>query len=294
MSYTVQPAPHEALRLDGMLKTHDPYYKNQNTRDSDKFSRTLPLANCHGSSRPSPSFTCEGRDRKFPGIAMDMSNKPPLWYDGYKGDKKEGCHKLPGFHPINQDHLEIFKNFSIQLPSERLRENQRLKEGIAYANKAKAELSAFKRQSKLIQRHYKNGLTGIDGPTRPETELYKERYDMYQAQADASHADQRREFLKEKRQANEAITHPQHENVKNGLNRFPMVDPRSHDIPIQRKDVDPVRHPYRYFDTHYRLFDSSDAGREMARARAIRTHEMREKNYDILNFSDNKLDLEVV
>mmetsp|Transcript_20926 Transcript_20926/g.52881 ORF Transcript_20926/g.52881 Transcript_20926/m.52881 type:complete len:294 (+) Transcript_20926:152-1033(+) len=292
MSYTVQAYPHEAERMDRMLKERDGFYRSQNHRDSDAFSRTLPLANCHGSSRPSPAFTCEGRDRKQ-APPMDMSNKPPLWYENYQGDRREGVHKLPGFHPINQDHLEIFNNFAIQLPSERRREHQRLKEGILHANKAKAELSAFKRQSKLVQRHHKNGLLGIDAPTRPDTELYRERYDMYKAQEEASHAPQRAEFLREKNKTNDAIANPVHDNVRNELGRFPAAQPRSHDIPIQRKDVDSVRHPYRFFDTHYRLFDSSDQGREVTRAKALRTHEMREKHYDILNFADNKLDLRV-
>ncbi|CAD7954966.1 unnamed protein product [Amoebophrya sp. A25] len=293
MSYTVQRGPHEAIQIDQILKGRDPFYKAQNFRESDKFSRTLPLANCHGSCRPSPAFTCEGRDRHFPGQAIDMSNKPPIWYDSWKGDNREGCHKLPGYGAMNQDHLEIFKNFRIQLPSERLREHQRLKEGIAYAAKGKAEHSAFMRQSKIVQRQYKSGLLGIDGPTRPDTELYKERYEMFKAQEDASNADKRRDFLAEKERASDVITKPQHENVKNDVGRFPAANPRSHDIPIQRKDVDPVRHPYRFFDTQYRLFADVERGREMTRARALRSHELRDKHYDIINHCDNSLDMRV-
>ena len=77
------------------------------------------------------------------------------------------------------------------------------------------------------------------------------------------------------------------------VGRFPAADPRSHDIPIQRKDVDPVRHPYRFFDTHYRLFADAERGREMTRAHALRSHELREKHYDIVSHCSNSLDMAI-
>merc|ERR1712194_318731 len=99
----------------------DPFYLSQNGRKSDRFSRTLPLANRHGSSRPSIMFTCEGReDRKFNGVeAIDMTNTPPVWYDDREGEEKKRQHHLTDYTNIPTDHLKIFKNFQLQLPSQR-------------------------------------------------------------------------------------------------------------------------------------------------------------------------------
>ena len=79
MSYTIQREPQDVIQLDSYLKGRDPFYKTQTVRDSDQYTRTLPLANRHGSSRPSNAFTCEGREREFPGVDFVMSEKPSLW-----------------------------------------------------------------------------------------------------------------------------------------------------------------------------------------------------------------------
>jgi len=72
---------HPMLSFDQFAKTHCGFYKAQHIRESDKFTRYLPLAHLCGASRPSPAFTSQGRAEK-PMKAedyVDMSDQPPLW-----------------------------------------------------------------------------------------------------------------------------------------------------------------------------------------------------------------------
>jgi hypothetical protein len=158
-----------------------------------------------GSHRPSPMFHSEGRERKFKGVSMDMCNKPAPWFDGWKGSKREGCHKLPTYGGIDTGHLQLFENHRLMLPSERLAEHKALKAGIQNWQKGRNELFEFKKQKRILERKHPNGMLGIDGPLRPDTELYAERCAMFKAQDDASHADIRREFLGDMTQSSDCF-----------------------------------------------------------------------------------------
>ena len=66
---------------------------------------------------------------------------------------------------------------------------------------------------------------------------------------------------------------------------------RSHDIPMQRKDISPRRHPFRYFDTFNRIFQADGTSWHPERAKSLRTHQLRGKHYDIINHHSNSLDI---
>lgn len=214
-----------------------------------------------------------------------MSNLPPVWYDACVGDKREGCHKLPA-HPssVSTSHLEIFNNTNLMLPSERLREHQKLKEGIAEWKKGRSEIFEYKKQKRVLDRNHKDGIVGIDGPVRSDTELYRERFLAYQAQDNSASQEQRHDHLAEMRRSSDALVAPYGQGLPE-----PGELPRSIEIPLQRKDVDPKRHPYRFFDTYKRLWPSSVPRWDPHRAMAMRSHQLREKHYDIVNGADNSL-----
>jgi len=64
---------------------------------------------------------------------------------------------------------------------------------------------------------------------------------------------------------------------------------RSKDLCIQRKRVDAETHPYRFMDTHERLFPSSMPTWDPDRARAQRSHEIRDRQHNIINGANNSL-----
>merc|ERR1712096_60405 len=244
------------------------------------------MAGCIGGARPSPCFISESRQQHKAGKAFDMSNLPPNWYDTWKGDKREGCHKYPSYGSISTGHLEIFKNHKLMLPSERLKEHQQLKEGILKWQKGRNELFEYNKQRRVLERKHKSGILGIDCPLRPGTELYKEPYEAYRKKAASTSGNLRREYLTEKRQSCDALAKGYAEDLPD-----PSTLPRSIEIPLQRKDVDPVRHPYRFFDTTARLWPNACPAWDPMRAKALRTHQLREKHYDIITQCDNYLEI---
>merc|ERR1712194_288342 len=197
------------------------------------------------------------------------------------------------YSDISTDHLEIFKNFQPQLPSQRRQEHKRLKEGIEQYNKGRNEIFNMKKQFRTLQRKHSSGILGIDGPmSKEKSSLYSERQNNYilQEEKRAREAQKRFSQLQDKMKSDPSITGETYLALENG--EMPNKNlPRSHDIPIQRKNVDWVKYPYRYFDTHERLFASETTVWDPARARAKRSHEIREKHYDIVNHCDNSLDI---
>merc|ERR1712194_614833 len=194
------------------------------------------------------------------------------------------------YSDISTDHLEIFKNFQPQLPSQRRQEHQRLKEGIEQYNKGRNELFTMKKEFRTLQRKHSSGILGIDGPmSKDKSSLYSERQENYQMQEEKRVREAQKRFvmLQDKMKSDPSITG---ETYLAQPGELPDV-PRSHDIPIQRKNVDWVRYPYRFFDTHERLFASETTVWDPSRARAKRSHEIREKHYDIVNHCDNSLDI---
>eukprot|EP00932_Pfiesteria_piscicida_P001385 SRR837773.11350.p2 GENE.SRR837773.11350~~SRR837773.11350.p2 ORF type:complete len:136 (-),score=33.61 SRR837773.11350:27-434(-) len=68
---------------------------------------------------------------------------------------------------------------------------------------------------------------------------------------------------------------------------------RSRDIGIQRKRVDPAAHPVRFLDTHERLFPSFSPEWDPERAAAIRSHQMRGRQHNVITGADNHVELKV-
>merc|ERR1712039_7250 len=64
---------------------------------------------------------------------------------------------------------------------------------------------------------------------------------------------------------------------------------RSRDICIQRKRVDADTHPFRFLDTHDRLFPQFNPSWDPDRAQASRSHDVRHKTHNIISGTDNTL-----
>jgi hypothetical protein len=64
---------------------------------------------------------------------------------------------------------------------------------------------------------------------------------------------------------------------------------RSTDIPMQRKAVDPDVHPFRFLDTHNRIFPDEVAMWDRERAATLRSHDVRHKGFDIISGVQNSI-----
>ena len=66
--------PHQSLRMDDLLKSRDPFYRSQTTREFTHYHSPA-----YGPHKATATFTNVGRETKFPGISLDMSNLPAPW-----------------------------------------------------------------------------------------------------------------------------------------------------------------------------------------------------------------------
>merc|ERR1719359_1967641 len=89
-------------------------------------------------------------------------------------------------------------------------------------------LFRYRKRLQVLERHYPNGITGIDGPTYPDTTLYAQRRGQLQAaeQFHGEHAAGRHGALAKPRKTSEALTNDD-PNKAHGLKR-------SEDLCIQR------------------------------------------------------------
>lgn len=273
---------HPTLRLDGYLKQTDPSYSPSPKTHGDSFVRRM---NTYGGVRPSVAFTSEGRDARGPpdGEGPFMSNLPPLWYDA-AGDKREYSFKLPGFNQVDNSFVKMFENYDLMMPSERRKEHEAMKKGIEQWRRARAELFEYKKRKRIIELTHKSGVTSIDGPLFPQTELFSEHRGVLQSQAKASdlHAQGRMGQLAMHTSVDDATAARDY-----GSPHAPSV--RSADIPMQRKCVDPHRHPARFMDTYARLWPAHEPQWDPERAKVLRHHDVRHKKYNIINQSDNTI-----
>ena len=67
---------HQSLRMDDLLKSKDPFYVSQATRENTYVGVGKPKV---GPTRTSSVFGNVGRERPFPGISLDMSAQPMPW-----------------------------------------------------------------------------------------------------------------------------------------------------------------------------------------------------------------------
>mmetsp|Transcript_95776 Transcript_95776/g.255975 ORF Transcript_95776/g.255975 Transcript_95776/m.255975 type:complete len:296 (+) Transcript_95776:90-977(+) len=272
---------HPTLRLDTYLRNTDPLFQPVELARQPEggFVRSM---NTFGSNRPSPSFLREPRIKPFTGLAIDMSNQPPPAND-MKGDTREGCYNYPPVTQPDLSYLALLENKKLMGPAERRAEAQLIKEKQAEYNKAKRELAEYAKRKRVLERKHKEGVVGIDGPLRDGTELYGEARDVMMSQSALrnSHTAKRHDLLSTVETVDDAVT------MKN-WGSDPKLQ-RSMDIPLLRKNVDPEKHPYRFYDTKSRIWPNAVSHWDPERAAVLRHHETRERSRNILNHSDNTL-----
>lgn len=274
---------HPTVRLDGFLKSTDTGFQHGEAQThGDRFVRKMAT---YGQVRPSVSFTSESRaQREFKEkSAVDVSNLPPQWMDP-RGEDKELTFEYP-LPPkeINQEYLKLIRNQSLMLPSERLREHKLIKEGEKQWRKDRENTFLYKRRMNKLEREYQQGIVGIDGPMYPGTALYAEPRAFLEAQAErrGRMAEERFEHLSKQAREDDAVA---------GRNYGQHSCERSRDIPMQRKRVDPNLHPYRFVDTHDRLFPTYVPVWDPERAAVARSHDVRNKQHNIINGAENKME----
>jgi len=278
---------HPTLRLNSFLKSTDAGYQYAEApQQGDRFIRKMAT---YGHVRPSVSFTSEPRVTRpmKEHCAVDMSNLPNTFMDP-RGEDKEGTLSYP--QPpkeIDDSFIKLYENHSLMLPSERYKEHLHMKKAERQWREDRANLFLYRKRMQVLERHYPGGVTGLDGPLHPNTQLYAERRQhlVNQEERSATHGTGRNGHLHLQRKADDATAARKYGSDPNLL--------RSQDICMQRKCVDPQQHPVRFIDTHERLFPSYSPEWDPNRAAAIRSHDTRGKTHNIISGTDNNLELKV-
>jgi len=275
---------HPTLRLDGFLRVTDQGYQHGEAQvPGNSFVRKMAT---YGQVRPSVSFTSEARAQRAlkENLGIDASNLPASWMDP-RGEPKELTFEYPlPPQEINEDHMAMIRNQSLMLPSERMAEHILMREGEKKWHQDRKDAFMYKKRMLKIEREYQNGIVGVDGPLFPGTKLYEQPRAFLEAQADAKcgKAEGRFHHLAHQTRADDATS----------FRNFgaPHDLPRSHDIGIQQKCVKPEKHPYRFLDTHERLFPTYVPVWDPERAAALRSHDVRHKKHNILNGGENHME----
>jgi hypothetical protein len=275
---------HATLRLDGFMKGTDPLYAHSEDKaHGDAYVRRMAI---HGHQRPSPAFTAEGRaHRMFMGkeSALDMSNLPPTWNDP-KSDPREGTLEYPEPPQVDTTFMAAYENHNLMLPSERFREHLSMKDGERKWREDRAAIWTHNKRKRMVERHHKQGVVGVDSPLHEGTKLYAGHRDRFEGQVSRSarHASERRDHLEFQMSASDAASFRNFGEPSN-------AHIRSSDIPLQRKHVDPDHHPFRFLDTHNRIFPDEVALWDKDRARTQRSHDVRHKDFDIITGLKNDI-----
>lgn len=279
---------HPAARLSAFLQSTDPIYQHaEASRAGDRFIRQMST---YGLVRPSANFVNESRMRRpfNQDSVVDMSRLPPPWYDP-SGDPKEGTLVVP--QPPkdgpNMEFIDMYKNDALMLPSERREEARRIIAGEKQWREDRKAYFGYKKTMRTLEMKYPDGVLGVDGPMCPETRIWADRREklMQVKQSRQSHAERRFPFLEEQMAADDA-TALRHWGSEPNLHR-------SQDIGIARKNVEREAHPQRFLDTHSRLFPKYVARWDPERAASLRSHDVRDKGYDIISGTDNAVSFRV-
>jgi hypothetical protein len=83
-----------------------------------------------------------------------------MFYEMNKDHSKEGTFVISAPVKPYEGHLELLKNQKLMKPSQRLKEAKEILAGYARADKEKAELNLCAKQSLVLPRKHKNGITG--------------------------------------------------------------------------------------------------------------------------------------
>eukprot|EP00931_Biecheleriopsis_adriatica_P031429 TRINITY_DN18433_c0_g1_i1.p1 TRINITY_DN18433_c0_g1~~TRINITY_DN18433_c0_g1_i1.p1 ORF type:complete len:360 (+),score=71.87 TRINITY_DN18433_c0_g1_i1:122-1081(+) len=287
MAFSSTRGAHPTLRMDSFLRATDAGFQHAEApQQGDRFIRKMAT---YGQVRPSASFTNEARVVRpmKAHCAVDMSNLPQQRYDP-KGDPREGTFEIPAPPPKADDSfIKMYQNHALMLPSERYAEHLKMKAGEQKWREERDAIFRYRKRMNVLERKHPEGILGIDGPTHPDTVLYRDRHEHYMAQAQrkAVHSEGRFGHLHEQSYSHDAV-------AQRNYGTDPSMD-RSKDICIQRKHVDPVKHPFRFLDTHERLFPQFTPTWDPERAAAQRSHDVRDKQHNIISGADNSLTYKV-
>lgn len=216
---------------------------------------------------------------------MEMSRLPPAWMDP-RGEAKEGTYQIP--EPTKEPDdtfLKLYKNQSLMMPSERYKEHLYMKQAKKEYDKDREAIFMYRKRVNALERHYPNGVVGVDGPMHPGTILYADRQKhlLGAAGRHAEHEEARFHHLKERMASDDATA------CRLPMDRAQSHGPRSRDLGIQRKRVDPELHPQRFQGSHDRLFPKHLPTWDPQRARTLRAQEVRERSHNIISGADNEL-----
>jgi len=219
---------------------------------------------------------------------MDMSSLPAPWNDPM-GQRKEGTLVVPQPRGdgVSTAFAELYKNDALMLPSERRAEAVQIVAGEKKWKEDRQALFRYKKQIRALEMRHPDGVEGIDGPMYPQTRIYAERRAQMQERAQKlqAHAEARFANLEGQMGADDAVTR-----------RNYGTDPKQHrseDICVQRKFIDQEVHPVRFLDTHCRIFPKYEPSWDPGRARALRSHDVRDRAYNIVSGGANAVTFEV-
>lgn len=280
---------HPTLRLDSFLRSTDTGYRHgEAPTQGDRFIRKMAT---YGQVRPSVSFTAESRVTRphRETSAVDMSNLPACWNDP-RGEAKEGM--LEHLYPnppakCDMEFIKLYENKTLMLPSERYKEHLQMKAAEKKWREDRDKVFSYRKRQNVLQRKHPEGVVGIDGPLFEGTKLYAERnaHLANQAEYKAAHAEARHNNIAQMRRTDDAT-------ACKLLGSEPELG-RSKDVCIPRKCIDPQVHPWRFLDTHDRLFPGYTATWDPERAQALRSHQVRDKRHCIISGNDNTMEYRV-
>lgn len=274
---------HPTVRLDTFLRSTDTGYQHAETAtQGDRFIRKMAT---YGHVRPSVSFSNEPRVTRplQEHQAIDKTDLPACWNDP-RDDPRQGTLAIP--QPpkeANAEFVQMMENKALMLPSERYKEHLKMKESHKQWVQDRKDLFNYKKRLTILERKHPEGVLGIDGPLHPGTVLYADRraHMLTMAERKDAHGQARFEHLQGQHRTDDA-TACRHYGSDPGL-------PRSKDVGIQRKRVDASAHPCRFLDTHDRLFPSYVPTWDPERAKASRSHDVRDKQHNIINGGYNTI-----
>lgn len=278
---------HASIKLDAFLRSTDAGYQHAEAQtQGDRFIRKMAT---YGQVRPSVSFTNEPRVAR-PAKAqsmMDASVLHPQWNDP-RNDPREGNFEIP--QPpkeVDQTFVKLYENQSLMLPSERYKEHLYMKQAKQKYDEDRNAIFMYNKRVTTLERKHAEGITGIDGPLFPDSKLYGDSHHKVVAQAESKirHAEGRYDILADKSQSSDAV-------AMRDWGTDPNL-PRSRDLCIQRKRIDPAAHPFRFMNSHERLFPSYIPAWDPDRAAALRSHDVRDRGHNIITGVSNDLALRV-
>jgi hypothetical protein len=204
-----------------------------------------------------------------------MSNIPATFNDP-QADPRALTLEYPAPKGVDTSYLKLYENQSLMMPSERQREFLAMKNGEKQWRADREAIFFDKKRHQMIERHHKQGVVGIDGPNYEGTKLYagiREVNEMRRSKSE-THAAGRKAHLAHQVRSSDYL--------RNYGEPPPASMARSADIPVQRKNVDPEVHPFRFLDTHERMHPHDTPFWDPERAKCLRSHDVRKRTFNII------------